>query len=91
MNLPILLPDNIGMTDDDLEKFVRYIVLVRRPDPDHEGPRGVETLLVDLRHHDVLQLVHHLVEALLAVRAWYSPSKILTKGIVEIEVKLLGK
>ena len=51
----------------------------------------METLLEDLRDHDVLQLVHHLVEALLTVRAGYPPSKILTKGIVEIKVELFGK
>ena len=68
-----------------------YIISIRHPDPHHEGPGGVETLFMDLRDHDVLQLIHHLMEALLTVRARYSPSKILTKGIVEIEVELLRK
>ena len=68
-----------------------YIVLICRPDPHHQGSGRVETLLVDLRDHDVLQLVHHLVEVLLVVRSWDSPPKILTKSIVELKVELLGK
>ena len=68
-----------------------YIICIRHPNPHHEGPGGVETLFMDLRDHDVLQLIHHLMEAFLTVRARYSPSKILTKGIVEIKVKLFRK
>ena len=92
LNLPRLLPDKY-LNDLLLLQSLSdiYIICICHPDPHHEGPGGVETFFMDLRYHDVLQLIHHLMEALLTVRARDSPSKVLTKGIVEIKVKLLRK
>ena len=91
LSLPRLLPDKYLNDFYSPSLSGIYIICIRHPDPHHEGPGGVETLFMDLRDHDVLQLIHHLMEALLTVRARDSPSKVLTKGIVEIKVKLLRK
>lgn len=54
----------LGGDDNELLEFEYFewdLILISDSQPDHQSSGGMETLLMNVRHHDVLQFVHQLM------------------------------